>query len=424
MTFTEVWLLRRSWRLQGEEPEVQPDDLSFRLTPLRCAYTQAFDQDSGNSKQTIKRRKIELPSIEETSDLPEESRIEYVPPDFPFAIYQTTVSLPYAKKPRLSPPPFPYFDLNSPTFGIAALPLSMEGPSSTAASSVSFTAETTSPAHTSDMVTSSRTQDSDVSTNVNLAILSIRAMVSTMLGTPLGPTRILSPFTLGASHQPSVGPLFASSMVNPSIPHISGAQSSIGSGPLFSLTTLLLQAIPFPGNVSMWSSPHVGNTLSQQTSSILNIQSNVLFTLGSVGLFHPGSGGFPPFPTGNYNPNPTPRNSSSLSFGWNWNANNPLGPQNVSLAFSGSSSQQLGTNPSFGLVGNTNPIGQQMIRGQPSTTPQTNVGFNPHFVQLQRGMTGSSHQPLGQVQPLSQFQQMGGSNVPFNPYTLSGQGLQ
>ena len=37
---------------------------------------------------------------------------------------------------------------------------------------------------------------------------------------------------------------------------------------------------------------------------------------------------------------------------------------------------------------------------------------------------GPSQQSLGQVQPLSQFQQMGGSNVPFNPSTLFGQGLQ
>ena len=37
---------------------------------------------------------------------------------------------------------------------------------------------------------------------------------------------------------------------------------------------------------------------------------------------------------------------------------------------------------------------------------------------------GPSHQPLGQVQPLSQFQQTGGSNVPFNPSMLSRQGIQ
>ena len=39
-------------------------------------------------------------------------------------------------------------------------------------------------------------------------------------------------------------------------------------------------------------------------------------------------------------------------------------------------------------------------------------------------MTGSSQQPLGQVQSLSQFQQMGGSNAPLNPSMLFGKGLQ
>ena len=113
---------------------------------------------------------------------------------------------------------------------------------------------------------------------------------------------------------------------------------------------------------------------------------------------------FPPFQSDNYNPNPTPGNFVSLLFGWNWNANNPLGTQNLGLAYSGSSSQQLGTNPSFGPVGSTNPVGQQSLGGQPSVTAQTNVGFNPHLAQSQGGTTGPSHQPLGHVQPLSQFQ--------------------
>jgi hypothetical protein len=65
-----------------------------------------------------------------------------------------------------------------------------------------------------------------------------------------------------------------------------------------------------------------------------------------------------------------------------------------------------------------------MMGVQPSSTPQMNVGFNPHSTQSQGGMTGPSQQPLGQVKPLSQFQQMGESNVPFNPSMLSGQGLQ
>ena len=67
--------LRRSRRLQGERPEVRPEDPSSRLTPLRRIYTQSFDQDSRDSEQTIKCRNIELPPIEETSDPPEESQI-------------------------------------------------------------------------------------------------------------------------------------------------------------------------------------------------------------------------------------------------------------------------------------------------------------------------------------------------------------
>jgi hypothetical protein len=148
----------------------------------------------------------------------------------------------------------------------------------------------------------------------------------------------------------------------------------------------------------------------------------MLFTLGSVGQFHPESGGFPLFLSNNYNPNLTPGNFVGLPFGWNWNANNPLGSQNLCLAYSGSSSQQLGTNPTFGLVRSTNPLGQQLLGGQPSVTPQKNVGFNPHSTQMQGGTTGPSHQPLGQVPPSSQFQQMGGNNVPFNPSTSYGQG--
>jgi hypothetical protein len=154
----------------------------------------------------------------------------------------------------------------------------------------------------------------------------------------------------------------------------------------------------------MWSSPQVGNALLHQPHFVQNQQGNVSFTPGSIGLFHLESGGFLPFSSGNYNPNPTPGNSTSLLFGWNWNANNPLGTQNLGLAYFGSSLQQLGTNPTFGPIGSTNPIGQQLLGGQPNTTPQMNVGFNPHSAQLQGGMTGPSHQPLGQVQPLSQFQ--------------------
>ena len=331
--------LRRSRRLYGKRPEVGPEDPSFGFTPLRHVYTKSFDQESRDSEQTIKRHRIEPPSIEETSDPPEESRIEYLPLDFPFAIYQTPMSSPSSKKPRPSPPPFPYFDPDSPTFGIATPPLSMEEPTSIVTSSVSFTTECSSLAHTSDMVTPSHTQDCNVLTNVNPAVSLIRAMVLTMLGTPLSSTRTSSPFTLGVSHLPNVGPLFASSMVNPSIPQILRAQPGISSRSFFSLTTLLPQATPFPGTVSMWSLPQVGSALSQQANSIPNQQGNVSFTPGSVGIFHPGSRGFPPFPGSNYNPYPTPGSSVGLAFEWNWNAYTPLGPQNVSLAFSGSSSQ-------------------------------------------------------------------------------------
>ena len=148
------------------------------------------------------------------------------------------------------------------------------------------------------------------------------------------------------------------------------------------------------------------------------------FTLGSVGPFHPGSRGFPPIPSGNINQNPTPRSFVSLPFGWNGNTNNSLGSQNLGLAYSGSSSQQLGTNPTYGPVGSTTPVGQPSAGGQTSVTPQTNVGFNPHSAPMQGGTVATSYQPVGLVPPSSQFQQMGGSNVPLNPSTSYGQGNQ
>ena len=172
----------------------------------------------------------------------------------------------------------------------------------------------------------------------------------------------------------------------------------------------------------MWSSPQIGSTLSHQTHSVQNQQGNVPFTPGSVGQFHPGSGGFPPSSSDNYSQNPTPGNSAGLPFGWNWNANNPLGSQNLGLTYSGSSSQQLGTNSTLDHVETTNPLGQPSLGGQPSVTPQTNVGFNPHSTQMPGGTVGPSHQPLGQVPPSSQFQQMGSNNVPCNPSMSYGQG--
>ena len=125
-----------------------------------------------------------------------------------------------------------------------------------------------------------------------------------------------------------------------------------------------------------------GSTLSQQTHPVQNQEGHVSFILGSVGQFHPGSGGFSPFLSGNFNPNPTPRNSIGLPFGWNWNVNNSLRFPNFGLAYTGSSSQQLGTNPSFGPVGSTTPLGKPSLIGQPTVAPQTNVGAPPHSVQL------------------------------------------
>ena len=243
-----------------------------------------------------------------------------------------------------------------------------------------------------------------------------------MLGTPLGSVRTSSPLTIGASHHPSAGTLLSCSTVDPSITQIPGAQPGFVYGSTFSSATSLPLATPFPGTFSMWSSPQIGNTLSQQTHPVQNQEGHASFILGSVGQFHPESGGFSPFPSGNFNPNPTPRNSTGLPFGWNWNVNNSLGFQNLGLAYTGSSSQQLGTNPPFGPIGSTTPLGKPPSIGQPSVTPQTNVGAIPHSIQMQGGTMGPSPLPLGQVPPLSQFQQMGGSNVPLNPSMSYGQG--
>ena len=353
--------------------------------------------------------------MEERSDSLEDDRIEYLPFDFPFAIYQTPLYLPSPKRQRPSPLPFPYFDLNSPTFGIVAPPLSMQGPTSTIASSVSFTAESSSPTQTSGMVTPQRTRDPDVSVNVNPTVSSLRVMVSTMLGTPLGFNITSTPFTTGVSHSSNVGPSFTLTTVDPSIPQTLGAQPGIGSRSLLSLSTLLLHATPFPGTLSMCSSPQIGSAPLQQNNLVLNQQNNAQFTPGSVGLFHPSSGGFPPFLGDNLNPNPTSGSSYGLPFEWNWNENISQGPQNVGLAFSGSSSQQLGNNPSFGLVGVTDPLGQQPTGSQPISTLEQSVGFNPYSAQPLGGTMGFSQQPLGQVQSSSHFQQMGGSNALLNP---------
>ena len=93
-------------------------------------------------------------------------------------------------------------------------------------------------------------------------------------------------------------------------------------------------------------------------------------------MFHPGSGGFPLFHSGNSNMNPTPGSSDGFPFGWNWNSNAPHGQQNVGLAYSGSSSHPLGNKPSLGNVGGTPPLGQESSGSQAILTPQQNVGFN------------------------------------------------
>ncbi|CAF4433598.1 unnamed protein product [Adineta steineri] len=83
-------------------------------------------------------------------------------------------------------------------------------------------------------------------------------------------------------------------------------------------------------------------------------------------MFHPGSGGFPPFPSGN----PTPGSFDGFPSGWNSNSNALHGQQNVGLAYFGSSSHPLGNNPSLGNVGGTHPLGQQSSGSQAIPTPQ------------------------------------------------------
>lgn len=135
----------------------------------------------------------------------------------------------------------------------------MEGPTSTTTSMVSFTTESLSPTQTFGMVTPLRTKDFDVFFNVNPIVSSVRDMVLTMLGTPLGFNRISTSFTIGVSHSSNVGPSFSLMIVDPSIPQTLGVQPGIGSISLFSSLTSIPQATPFPRTLSMWSTPHVGS---------------------------------------------------------------------------------------------------------------------------------------------------------------------
>jgi hypothetical protein len=130
--------LQRSRRIRGERLEAESEESSYNLTPLWHVFSYSFDQESRDLEQPTKCRQTKLLSIEERSDSLEDSRTKFLPSDFTFSIYQTPPSSPSPKKARPSPMPFPYFDPNSPTFAIATPPLSMEGPTSTATSSVSF----------------------------------------------------------------------------------------------------------------------------------------------------------------------------------------------------------------------------------------------------------------------------------------------
>lgn len=143
-----------------------------------------------------------------------------------------------------------------------------------------------------------------------------------------------------------------------------------------------------------------------------------------VRSFSPQEWRFPPFPSSNFNTNPTLGGSISFQFGWNWNSNTSHGQQNVGLAFFGSSSHQLGNNPSLSTVGGTPRLGQQSTGSQPIPTPQQNVGFNPYSTEELGGSMASSQPLSGPVQSSSNFQQMGGSNAPLNPSAQPGQVLQ
>ena len=103
--------LRRSRRLQGEEPEVGLGESLYNFTPLRrlrpIAFT--FDPESRGADLSRKRRKTESSSDTTFSD-----------------------SLVHS---------FPLLDPTHPTLGITAPLSSMEGFNSTAASSASFSAD-------------------------------------------------------------------------------------------------------------------------------------------------------------------------------------------------------------------------------------------------------------------------------------------
>lgn len=82
--------------------------------------------------------------IEIQSDVVRDNWIDYLPIEFPFAIY-TPPTPPSPKRQRVSSPPLPYFDPNIPTFGQPTPPLMDGSTASTVASTISFSIENISP---------------------------------------------------------------------------------------------------------------------------------------------------------------------------------------------------------------------------------------------------------------------------------------
>ena len=170
--------LRKSRRLRGKGPEVGSRESSYNLTPLQRFRPSTFTIDPKARDVELPRKhcKTEPLSAKERSDSFEGHWTEYFSPDFPLALLQIPSTLPSSGREEPLYQPFPFFDPNSPTFGIVAPPLSMEGPSSTVASVTSFSIESASPTRTFDMVIPSHIRGSDVSTTPTVS--SIRAMVS------------------------------------------------------------------------------------------------------------------------------------------------------------------------------------------------------------------------------------------------------
>jgi hypothetical protein len=376
----------------------------------------------------LKHRRFNPPPIEIESGSPRDNRIDYFPFDFSFSIY-TPSTPPSPKRQRISPPPFPYLGPTSPTFGRLAPPLMNGSTSSTVASIVSFTAESISPNTVGTMISSivgvtppPSTRNPNLYVGATPTVLIIEAMFFTMLGTPSSTDGVSTSSTIGASHSSTIRATFAPT-INPFVPYSMGAQLFIGSGSLFSSPSSLPPSTPFSITFSMWSTPNIGNlSLNPQSSSAQTTTTSSQFAPSSFGMFHPSSG-VSPFPSGSSNQNPNPGRLIGFPFGWNWNYATPHGPHNVGLAYTGSGSQMLGGNPSLGNVGGNAPLGAQSSENQSIPPPQQNVGFgpNPTPTQPSRGTLVSSQQPLGPTQTSFNTPQVGGSNVPPNPFINIGQ---